>query len=391
MIRPDRVGHGSKSGPGLAALAALQALVTIAPLALLPFLGLHVVTMSGSPAAWTALALAAPAVTTLALTPAWTRLARRFSLSELILGTGALSAVSCGLLALAADPLTLVLGRLVQGATGSGVVLALAFRSLTPQSGRSFTLMQQAVSAGCLVGPIVGGLAFERGQLGTLMLTCGGLILLAAAVAAAACRKRLVEPERGTEPDRRTALPLLGAGMCGSAGAFAFIAFFPAWAIAHDPEIYTPGLIGLLHSLSWLVALAILPLWGRGIDAVAPVAALALSLLGCALAFAAMPLGLSLTAVIALRLLQGALFSGQAPALFAAVEAAGPSRVAAIARARASLTVGQLIGPFAAGLMLGPFGPGGALWAAAGLSLAGAVTLLTVQPRLVRDAWSRAR
>ena len=374
---------------GLAALALLQLTVTAAPLALLPFLGLHIARMGVAPAFWTAAALAAPAVTTLAMTPAWTGLARRFSLPTLIGWTGGLSAASCVLIALASDPQMLLVARFVQGLAGGGVVLALAFRAARRTAGRGFALMQQAVSAGCLLGPLAGGLAFERGLLGPLMLGCGGLLLAVTLAAAAAGRRLRAEPDDGASPNDRTKrqeLSLLCAGMCGSAGAFAFVAFFPTWATAHDPAVYTPGLIGLLHSLSWLVALLVLPLWARGLDGASPGIALGLSLIGCCLTFAAVPLGAGLAGIVALRLLQGALFAGQAPALFAAVEALGPSRTVAVARARASLTVGQLIGSFAAGLALASLGPSGTVFAAAGLSLAGAAALAatTHRPRSTR-------
>ena len=372
---------------GLAARVLRQLAVTAAPLALLPVLGLHVARMEAArmgatPAFWTALVLAAPAVTTLAMTPAWTVLSRRLSLSSLVVWTGLLSAASCGLIALATDPLLLVVGRLVQGLAGGGVVLALAFRATGGSAGRGFALMQQAVSAGCLLGPLAGGLAFERGGIGGLMLACAGLILVLTLAAARAARGFAAEPEAaratsGTR-DAPTLLPLLLAGTCGSAGAFAFVAFFPTWASAHDAGLYTPGLIGLLHSLSWAVALLILPLWARGLDGAAPVLALGLSLVGCGLAYAGVPLGLGLGGIVALRLLQGAVFAGQAPALFAAAEKAGPSRTTALARARAGLTVGQLLGPVAAGLALAPLGPSGPLLVAAGLSLAGALALVPV-------------
>ncbi|GEO99316.1 MFS transporter [Methylobacterium haplocladii] len=359
----------------LLALVALQTLVTAAPLALLPFLGLQVAVMSDAPASWTALALAAPAVTTLALTPAWPWLAARVSLPGLILWTGLLTALSCAMIASAAHPAALVIGRFVQGAAGGGVVLALGFREACLGPARGYTLMQQAVSAGCLIGPLVGGLAFEHGRFAALMLACGGFILVASLLAAGLCRGIALQAPDGTVGEGITGWPVLGAGLLGSAGAFAFVAFFPTWANAEDPATFTPGLIGLLHSASWLVALLVLPAWGRGIGALSPLTALALSLAGCAAAFAAVPLGLGLVGIAALRLLQGALFAGQSPALFAAAEQAGANRVAAVAHVRASLTLGQLAGPFAAGLVLVPFGPAGAIWAAAGLSLAGAVWL----------------
>ncbi|MFH6787255.1 MULTISPECIES: MFS transporter [Methylobacterium] len=379
-------------GPaGLAALVLLQVAVTAAPLALLPVLGLQIARMDvdrigASPAFWTAAVLAAPAVTTLAMTPAWPALARRLSLSALVVWTGLLSAASCGLIALAADPVLLLAGRLVQGLAGGGVVLALAFRAAGRSAGRDFSLMQQAVSAGCLIGPLAGGLAFERGWIGGLMLACAGLILALALAAAHAARALASEPEAaagpatagpekaGSSAGARTLAPLL-AGTCGSAGAFAFVAFFPTWASAHDAALYTPGLIGLLHSLSWVAALLVLPLWARGLDGVRPVLALGLSLVGCGLGYALVPLGLGLAGIVALRLVQGAVYAGQAPALFAAAEGAGRSRAAALARARAGLTVGQLLGPVAAGLALAPLGPSGPLFVAAGLSLAGALAL----------------
>lgn len=377
---------------GFAALVLLQLLVTAAPLALLPFLGLHLARMSAAPAFWTAAALAAPAVTTLAMTPAWAGLARVLSLPNLIVWTGIFTAASCAIIAVASDPVTLLAGRLVQGLAGGGVVLALAFRAAGRSAGRGFAAMQQAVAAGCLLGPLAGGFAFEREQLGLLMLGFGGLILVATLAAAVTSRDLSAEPDEESPSDRADSsdLSLLCAGLCGSAGAFAFVAFFPAWANAYDPALYTPGLIGLLHSLSWLVALLILPLWARVMDGVSPVAALTLSLIGCALGFAAVPLGAGLAGIVALRLLQGTLFAGQAPALFAAVEAVSPSRTAAMARARASLTLGQLVGPFFAGLALAPLGPSGALFAAAGLSFAGAVALATAAHPL-RTIRSRAR
>ncbi|GJE57053.1 MULTISPECIES: MFS transporter [Methylobacterium] len=374
----------------LLALVALQTLVTAAPLALLPFLGMQVAGMSDAPAFWTAMALAAPAVTTLTLTPAWARLAVWVSLPGLILWTGLLSALSCAMIASATHPLALVLARLVQGAAGGGVVLALAFREVGLDPARGYTRMQQAVSAGCLIGPLVGGLAFEHGRFTTLMLACGGLVLVASLGAAALCRGISLDAPEGSAGGRITGWPVLGAGLLGSAGAFAFVAFFPTWATAADPAMFTPGLIGLLHSSSWLVALLVLPFWARGIGALSPLTALALSLAGCALAFAAIPLGLGLVGIAVLRLLQGALFAGQSPALFAAAEAAGPNRVAAIAHVRASLTLGQLAGPFVAGLVLVPFGPAGAIWAAAGLSLAGAVWLVVAHHPIHRKNRSRA-
>ncbi|OAS22978.1 MFS transporter [Methylobacterium platani] len=362
---------------GLAALVLLQVAVTAAPLALLPVLGLEVARMGAAPAFWTAALLAAPAVTTLAMTPAWPALARRLSLPALVVWTGLLSAASCGLIALAADPLVLLAGRLVQGLAGGGVVLALAFRAAGRSAGRGFSLMQQAVAAGCLIGPVAGGLAFEREGIGALMLAGAGLILLLTLAAARAARGLAAEPEAAPAPagPRARDWPLLVAGTCGSAGAFAFVAFFPTWASAQDAGLYTPGLIGLLHSLSWVAALLVLPLWARGLDGLSPVLALVLSLVGCGLGYALVPLGLGLSGIVALRVIQGAVYAGQAPALFAAAEAAGPSRTAALARARAGLTVGQLLGPVAAGLALVPLGPSGPLLAAAGLSLAGALAL----------------
>ncbi len=374
-MRPPAIGPA-----GLAALVLLQGAVTAAPLALLPVLGLQVARMGTAPAFWTAALLAAPAVTTLAMTPAWPVLARRLSLSALVVWTGLLSAASCGLIALAADPVTLLAGRLVQGLAGGGVVLALAFRAAGRSAGRGFSLMQQAVSAGCLIGPVAGGLAFEREGLGGLMLAGAGLILALTLAAAAAARGLAAEP--GPAPaagDARTLVPRdlapLVAGTCGSAGAFAFVAFFPTWASAHDAGLYTPGLIGLLHSLSWVAALVVLPFWARGLDGWPPVLALGLSLVGCGLGYALVPLGPGLAGIVVLRLIQGAVFAGQAPALFAAAEGAGPSRTAALARARAGLTIGQLLGPVAAGLALVPLGPSGPLFVAAGLSLAGALAL----------------
>lgn len=373
------------------ALIVLQILATAMPLALLPFLGLAVERMSASPAAWTVVALAAPAVTTLALTPVWTRLTPRLSLSALLIWTGLMTGLSCGLVAVATHPAVLVLARLLQGAAGGGVVLALAFRATGRSAGAGFTRMQQASAAGCLAGPLAGGFAFQADAFGALMLAGGGLTAVAALLAAPGLRALPQEAPIAAEAGAMRGMPLLVAGLCGSAGAFAFVAFFPAWATAHDPALYTPGLIGGLHSLSWLAALLVLPVWGRGLDAVAPVTALALALVGTGLAFAAIPLGAGLAGIVALRLAQGALYAGQAPALFAALDAAAPGRVSGIARARASLTLGQLVGPLAGGLVLAPFGPGAALWAAAGLSLAGAAALLAARPLPIPSPWSRAR
>lgn len=360
--------------------------ITAAPLAILPFLGLRIAEMGETGAFWTATALAAPAITTLAMTPAWTWLAKSLPLSVLMIWTGLLCAISYALFAIASDPQMLVVARLIQGAAGGGVVLALAFRAAE----RSYALMQQFISIGCLIGPVLGGIAFSHGRFGLLMLACGILTFVTACIAAFALRHITAEP--ATEPpignEWLQGTSLLCAGMCGSAGVFAFVAFFPVWANMSDPVLYTPGVIGLLHSLSWLVALAAMPCWVRAMTNASPTTLLLVSLIGCAVAFAGVPLGLGFAVIVVLRLFQGAVFAVQGPALFAAVEAIGSNRVAAIANARASLTMGQLLGPFIAGLALMPFGPKGALFAAAGLSLAGVASLIVSQRTLRKNGTS---
>lgn len=370
-------------------LVLLVQFVTVAaPLAILPFLSLYLQQLSGAGtrdiATWTAIAAGAPAITAIVSIPIWGRLAIIYPLGVLLAISCGLNALSILLQAQAGHVEIFALGRSLQGLTGIGVLLLIAVRHSPAGNGKSYSGLQQALAAGCIVGPLLGGWAFDHNSMASL-LTWSAMLMIALGIF---CGIAFHKSNPTTDAKHEGALPerlpvaftrmLILSVSLVTAGAFGFIPFFADWAMERDGAFFTVSFIGLLHAGGWAAAFTILPLWGRWIDAGRERTVMGLSMVGSVLALVALLAGSTVMLISVSRIVFGAFYAGVAPSFFSLL---GRSKhhITDLAAGRMAITLGQVTGPAICGLAVSAIGNNGALLAAATLTLLGLI-LLFLQP-----------
>lgn len=363
---------------------SVQFATVATPLAMLPFLSLHLQRLSGTGtkdiAIWAAAIAAAPAIGAILSTPVWARFAAYYPLGMLLSVSCLLNSLSALLQAQASTMELFAFGRSLQGLTGIGVLLLLAVEHSRTTAGKAYSGLQQALAAGCMVGPLLGGWAFDHDGLRTLLT--GFALLLA--VLGVFCGLAFRHAQPLTEAEQQTGLPpapartLILSVLLATAGAFGFIPFFAGWALERESAVLTASLVGLLHAGSWAAAIVVLPLWGRWIDAGRETTVMRFSMAGSILALLALLTGSTVILIFLSRIVHGAFNSGLAPSFFSLL-GRSKHRIGNLAAGRMATTLGQVAGPAICGLAVSAAGNSGALVAAALLTLLGAV-LLYLQP-----------
>ncbi len=305
--------------PALHWLLACQALSTLAGMSLLPVMPLYVATLHNvqpaEVAAWSAAALAAPAVGTLLLG----RVAGRCCDSY---GSGRIIALACGVFALGLliislgqHPPSLLLGRLLQGASVAGVGLSIAaVETHAAAPGAALGRMESATAIGALSGPALGGLALQADALRELLLACALLMVLPALRFWSAQRHAPAGSRRPPVPASLrwsgVSLRWLAALLLVQAAAFALViasAMHLSERFAPLPGL--PGWLGVLHAGAWAATLVAAPLWGHYNDPRRARRLFCAGALGCAACLWALAASTSLWQVALLRLLLGACYS----------------------------------------------------------------------------------
>ncbi|MFK0206477.1 MFS transporter [Agrobacterium sp. NPDC090283] len=371
---------------------AVQFATVAAPLAVLPFLSLHLQRLSGAGtkdiALWAAAIAAAPAVGAILSTPVWAHFASSYPLGRLMGLSCLLNALSAFLQAQAGTVVLFALGRGIQGLTGIGVLLLLAVEHNRTTGRKGYSGLQQALAAGCIAGPLLGGWAFEHDALQGLLMGFGILLVALSILCGRAFHDAGLVEDDTRSPALNGRLPptasrtLVLSGLLATAGAFGFMPFFADWALERESAVLTASLVGLLHAGSWAAAFVVLPLWGRWIDAGRERAVMRLSTAGSLVALLSLLAGSTIVSISLSRIVHGAFNAGLAPSLFSSL-GRSRHRVLNLAAGRTAITLGQVIGPAICGLAVFAAGNDGALLAAALLTLLASI-LLYLQPEARR-------
>lgn len=320
---------------------------------------------------WAGVAIAAPALALTVATPLWGRLGDRIGRKWMVVRALAGLALAMVVMALAANPLVLVAGRLLQGALGGVVEAAAAFAGSAGSDnkrGSSLGKSFSATAAGALAGPIAGGLFVGAGGLRGLMIA----IAAAAVVLAVGCAVGLREPEQARDGESRGgersrprsggamrvpgAVPLALAAIGAYFGSYGLIPIFAEHVSGIVPEPGSASVwVGVLHSVMWGATLLGSFWWGKRNDVTGrPIGNFALAAGGCAVSIAAVVLPLSPPALIPLRLVQGFCFAALAQSLFLHFSRHAPvdRKSSFVSTANSYLLIGQSVGPLLAGPLI---------------------------------------
>ncbi|MBE9372835.1 MFS transporter [Saccharopolyspora sp. HNM0983] len=358
----------------LVLLWASQFINTAGLMMLVPIMPFYVrgmgLTSTAEVQTWAGVAIAAPALALTVATPLWGRLGDRVGRHWMVVRALLGLAASMLVMAVAGNPIALVLGRLLQGGLGGVVEAAQAFAGAAGSDGKRGSALGKsfsATAAGSLIGPLAGGALIGAGHLGSLMV----VIAAVAVVLAGACALGLRDPSpstRASAPDRAGAVaegrpgfwqvpgavPLAVAAVGAYLGVYGLIPVFADHVQQGFPPDRAGLWVGIFQSLTWGATLIASFWWGRHNDRYQrPARALAIAGGVCALSIAAQALPLGVVGLIVLRVLQGAGFAALAQSLFFHFSRHAPPerRSGYVGAANSFLLIGQSAGPLLAGPM----------------------------------------
>jgi len=341
---------------------------------------------------WTAVSIAAPAITHLVSAPLWGLVGDRHGPKAMVVRAHAGLGLAVALMALARTPEVFLLCRLLQGACGGVVGATSTYASslaAAHRRGRAFGGLFGATAAGALVGPLVGGLLAGELGFGVVFAGVAALLMVSGVVALAV----LPEPARGERSHDAfgRSLAQVGAtllqvahgrnlvlaGLAAQAAVFALVVVF-----ATQVERITGSIgaaivwVGVLQAVTWAASLAGGPWWGRRNDRRPAQRAFALAAACCGLVVALQAVPASPETLLPLRIAQGFCFAALAQSVLYVVAGllAEPLRGTGLGLATGVLDLGQVVGPLfgaAAAALL----PVPATFAAIGALLGGAALL----------------
>ncbi|WP_338596828.1 MFS transporter [Saccharopolyspora sp. SCSIO 74807] len=360
----------------LVLLWASQFINTAGLMMLVPIMPFYVegmgITGTAAIQTWAGVAIAAPALALTVATPLWGRLGDRVGRHWMVVRALVGLALSMLVMAVAGNPIMLVLGRLLQGSLGGVVEAAQAFAGAAgPGNKRGSALGKSfsATAAGSLAGPIAGGVLVGAGGLSNLMVGIAALAGLLAAACAVGLREPRSSPvsepasvHAGVQGGRRRsgfwrvpgAAPLAVAAVGAYFGVYGLIPVFAEQVQQTFPAGQAGLWVGIFQSLTWGATLITSFWWGRHNDrGQRPVRSLALASGVCAVSITAQALPLGAVGLIVLRLLQGASFAALAQSLFFHFSRHAPEdrRSGYVGAANSFLLAGQSAGPLLAGPM----------------------------------------
>jgi MFS transporter, DHA1 family, staphyloferrin B biosynthesis exporter len=363
---------------------SVQFTTVATPLAMLPFLSIYLEQLSGADAhnvaIWAAVVATAPAICAVLSTPVWAYFAASQPIGRLLCLSCLLNALSALLQAQAVSIELFVLARSLQGLTGMGILLLLVVDYGQKSAGLAYSGLHQALAAGCIAGPLLGGFAFDHNSLPALLLVFS-LIMALLGIGCGFSFRNI--PPASNEKREHQPLPhsptigtrkLFLSGALATAGAFGFMPFFAGWAMERNPAVFTASLVGLIHAGSWAAAILVLPSWGKKAEAGGEMTAMRLSATGSVIALLLLLASSSVLLISLSRVLHGAFHSGFPPSFFSRL-GRSEQRRSHLAIGRTTNTLGQITGPAICGITASVAGNDGALMAAALLTFAGAILL----------------
>jgi MFS family permease len=360
----------------LALLWCCQCVTTLGLMAMVPIMPLYLAQLGvGYSAVWSSAALAAPAVTALALAPRIGKACDRYGYRKMVLLSLLGFAISMGLMALSRDIAGFLLGRLLLGACGVGVTLTAFACALSnvANRGRMLGSLQSASACGCLLGPIIGGVLLDLWSLRPLLFATATFSAVAALLASWGLHEPAVAetPALAASPGRATWLSTLRhpfsrnwmfAACLAQAAAFALVNTFVLYLNPFVPDVSLASATGLIHAAAWAATMLASPWWGRANDKGGARRHFCCAALGCALAVALLPFANELWQIVLLRVLQGACFAALAQSVFFALSHASYKQGEGVGLAKSYLVLGQIVGPAVVAALLPWLPPDKVLW-----------------------------
>jgi len=351
-------------------LWAAQFLAQVGLSLIVPFMPLYIGALGVAPLAaverWSGILFAAPFLMQAVAAPLWgvvgDRYGRKLMVMRALGGIGLTNVLAAFVL----NVWQLLVLRALQGGVSGFVAATNALVSSgVPRDrlGVAMGTLQTSLTAGSVIGPLMGGALADLVGYRHVFLVNGLLCWIAAVVVLRGVREPAVEHVRVERPGvrenlayflRSPALRTTGLLLCASQMAVMIIEpIFPVYVQTLGvPTSRVATWAGVLFSVTGITAILGAPVWGKAFDRSGEARMLVIVLLGACFAYALQAGVHSPYALLVFRALLGFFVAGVLPPLYAIVaRLAPPERLGAIMGLTSSaIMVGNLIGPIAGGL-----------------------------------------
>jgi DHA1 family multidrug resistance protein-like MFS transporter len=317
---------------------------------------------------WSGFLFAAPFLVQMLAAPLWGVLGDRHGRKIMVLRAMAGIGTTNMLSAAVSHVGQLVVLRAVQGGVSGFVAAgnALVTASIPPdRMGAALGMLQTSLTAGGIIGPLVGGALADLVGYRNVFLITGTMCFVAGAVVLVGAQERASpSPAHSTGPGvvanlsfffRSPALRTTGMLLCTS--QVAIMSVEPIFSVyvstLRVPPERVATVAGVLFSVTGFASMLGAPLWGRTADRSGEQRVLVLTLGGAAVAYAAQFWAGTPWEVFVFRAALGFFTGGILPPLYAIVaRSAPPERLGGIMGLTSSaIMLGSVIGPLLGGLL----------------------------------------
>ncbi|UEX90148.1 MFS transporter [Staphylococcus ratti] len=355
-------------------IAGLTVLVPLLPIYIASLKDLSVTEIQ----LWSGVAIAAPAVTTMISSPLWGKLgdkiSRKWMVIRALIGLG----ICLVLMSFCTTPLQFVLVRLLQGLFGGVVDASNAFAtSEAPLNERGKVLghLQSSISAGSLVGPLIGGVLATIVGFQTLLLSIGIMTFIVCAIG------MLYLIERAHHKHHADAAPPVQCSVSQSfkcllctkvtrrfiiVGILANLAMYgmmtalaPLVSGVNATVLDDKAAIGLIQSAFWIASILSAPLWGMLNDKHYVKYVYIATTLVCGLSVVLQGVSSSLWVLLLFRMIQGFTYSALIQSvMFVVVNACHKDlKGSFVGSTNSMLVIGQVTGSMIGALVTSYYSP----------------------------------
>ncbi|WP_274365503.1 MFS transporter [Paenibacillus thermotolerans] len=345
---------------------------------IIPFISLYLqedlgVTDPKAVAWWANAIFASNFITSFIFQPLWGGLADRYGRKIMLLRSGFGMSIVLLLMGFATNAWQLLALRMINGLISGNVPAAVALMSATaPKARMGFAMgtLQSGAVAGTILGPFIGGLLAEWVGYRPIFYITGSLVFIASLLA------MLIVKENFNKQEARTAakmsltasfrklvqarqLPALFALTVGIQVSIQSSALLiPLFVQELHGQVMLAFYSGLVGSVTGFANMAASPLLGRFADRVGHEKVLAVCLLGSALAFVPQAFVSNVWQLLASRFVMGIFMGGMLPSVNALLRKFTPDGMESRTFGFNSsfLSLGNILGPMAGGLMSGMIG-----------------------------------
>ncbi|SPL70716.1 MFS transporter [Acinetobacter stercoris] len=314
-------------------------------------------------ALWAGIALSAPAIGSLFAAPLIGHYIDLYGHKKTLLVSMCGLCISMFCMAYATQIWLFIFARLVLGFCSLSVVLTAYISHLSGQSTRGVALgrLHAAIALACLLGPMFGGILFDRWSLENL-LSINAIVLVVLIILAylfladqhptVHATTQLTSPEQSQFD--KSIFAWMSAGALVQAGGFGLVACFVLY-IAELIKIthysYSPAtLTGILHALSWGAAFCATSFWGKRIDHKGESSSYFIfAALICGVCIFSLSWINNLWLVLILRIIQGFCYAALIPSVLHSITSKTQRNIHGkiIGVSNSAFVIGQLFGPIA--------------------------------------------